>query len=56
MLQKRFGILEAEWQTRIRALPQPQLEQLSEALLDFTKREDLFSWLAARSNEPPVIS
>jgi predicted transposase/invertase (TIGR01784 family) len=47
--QHRFGILEADTSDRIRALPLEKLEQLGEALLDFTSREDLIAWLLEHS-------
>jgi predicted transposase/invertase (TIGR01784 family) len=44
-LHQRFGILEAELDERIRSLSTEQLENLSEALLDFTAKGDLLAWL-----------
>jgi flagellar biosynthesis/type III secretory pathway protein FliH len=44
-LQRRFGALEAAAQAHIRALPLEQLEELSEALLDFAALSDLEVWL-----------
>jgi flagellar biosynthesis/type III secretory pathway protein FliH len=40
-----FGALDADTQAHIRRLPLTQLEQLAEALLDFTARADLSVWL-----------
>jgi len=45
ILQKRFGLLEEAVQLHILALPLEQLEELSEALLDFTALSDLEVWL-----------
>jgi len=36
---------------RLANLPLPVLEDLSEALLDFTTGEDLLAWLEARQSE-----
>ena len=44
-LHYRFGILEAELDERIRSLSTEQLENLSEALLDFASKSDLLIWL-----------
>ncbi|MGH9802705.1 MAG: DUF4351 domain-containing protein, partial [Blastocatellia bacterium] len=44
-LHRRFGILEAELDERIRSLSTEQLENLSEALLDFTAKSELLAWL-----------
>ncbi|WP_287356684.1 DUF4351 domain-containing protein [Moorena sp. SIO3B2] len=35
--------------TQVQALSLPQLEALGEALLDFTKPEDLDEWMRSRS-------
>ncbi|WP_071191319.1 Rpn family recombination-promoting nuclease/putative transposase [Trichormus sp. NMC-1] len=47
LLTKRFGELSVEIRASISALPLPVLENLSEALLDFTCLADLQGWLAA---------
>ena len=47
LLTKRFGELSAEIRGSISALPLPVMENLSEALLDFTSLNDLQNWLAA---------
>ncbi len=44
-LQWRFGSLDDETQTRIRALPLAQLKQLGAALPDFSQPDDLAAWL-----------
>ncbi len=44
-LTKRFGELSGEMRSLIAALPLPVLEDLSEALLDFTSLADLQAWL-----------
>lgn len=45
VLQRRFGSLDEATQTHIRALPLEQLEELSDALLDFAALSDLEGWL-----------
>jgi predicted transposase YdaD len=44
-LNRRLGSITDRVSTQIRQLTVPQLEDLGEALLDFTKMEDLVSWL-----------
>lgn len=46
LLKRRFGLLTSEREARITALPLERLEDLGEALLDFTTSADLDSWLA----------
>ncbi len=48
LLNKRFGEILQSIRTRISSLPLPVLEDLSEALLDFTSVADLQAWLEAR--------
>jgi predicted transposase YdaD len=45
LLTRRFGRLESKTTEKIQALTFEQLEQLAESLLDFTRVEDLDSWL-----------
>jgi hypothetical protein len=45
-LKRRFWPLTSEREARITALPLERLEDLGEALLDFTTNGDLDSWLA----------
>ena len=45
LLQRRVGELSSELQERIKSLSLNQLENLGEALLDFTATEDLLNWL-----------
>jgi predicted transposase/invertase (TIGR01784 family) len=47
-LQRKLGELPDEIQAQIMALSIEQLELLAEALLDFSKLENLTAWLAAR--------
>jgi predicted transposase/invertase (TIGR01784 family) len=47
LLSKRFGEISEEVRSQISSLPLPVLEDLSEALLDFTNLTDLQTWLAA---------
>ena len=47
LLHKRVGMLEPQMEGRIDAISDEQLEQLAEALLDFTTPSDLAAWLDA---------
>jgi predicted transposase YdaD len=49
-LIKRFGELSLEVRSLISGLPLSVLEELGEALLDFTSVADLQAWLQARIN------
>jgi predicted transposase YdaD len=44
-IQRRFGTLAAPQRARVQALPVEPLEDLGEALLDFTAPADLDAWL-----------
>ena len=44
-LTRKIGTVEPELQERIRELPLAELEDLAEALLDFSNAEDLINWL-----------
>jgi len=44
-LTKRLGELPQQVRTSVLGLPLPTLEELSEALLDFTSLADLQAWL-----------
>jgi Domain of unknown function (DUF4351) len=46
-LRKRLGALDRETELRIEALSPEGLEQLGEALLDFSRPDDLEAWLEA---------
>ena len=48
-LRKRLGRLDPATEERLDALSPDELEGLGEALLDFSCREDLDSWLRARA-------
>ncbi|KAF3884871.1 MULTISPECIES: DUF4351 domain-containing protein [Scytonema] len=48
LLNKRFGEISEELRQRISNLPLPVVENLSEALLEFTSVADLQAWLEAR--------
>ena len=48
LLTKRFGEVYLEMRSHISSLTLPVLEDLSEALLDFTSIADLHAWLEAR--------
>jgi len=45
MLTRRFGAVDAQLQERLQRLSIPQLEELGEALLDFSQPTDLVAWL-----------
>jgi hypothetical protein len=45
LLTRRFGSVTPEAESQVRALSLPQLEALGEALLDFSKPDDLVDWL-----------
>lgn len=45
LLNRKIGLVEPELEERIHQLPNDQLENLAEALLDFTSRSDLLTWL-----------
>ena len=45
MLARRFGSVDAQLQERLQRLSIPQLEELGEALLDFSQPTDLVAWL-----------
>lgn len=53
-LLRRIGAVSPELQARIQQLSLPQLEDLAEALLDFTNEEDLVAWLppASQHSQP----
>ncbi len=51
LLQKRVGELPQQVRQSIQTLSLNQLEALGEALLDFTKLEDLLNWLDANQPE-----
>ena len=44
-LTRRLGTVEPQMQDRLRGLSTTQLEDLAEALLDFTSATDLTNWL-----------
>lgn len=50
LLQRRFGPLASEQQTRIQALPLAELEALADALLDFQSSADVGAWLAQHAS------
>jgi hypothetical protein len=47
-VRRRVGPLPGSTEARLEALTLPQLEALSEAVLDFTSLADLEDWLARR--------
>jgi predicted transposase YdaD len=44
-LNRRVGNVSIDLETQIKALPLEQLEELGEALLDFSQINDLVAWL-----------
>ncbi|UBF24259.1 DUF4351 domain-containing protein [Kovacikia minuta CCNUW1] len=46
-LKHRFGEIDPELESQIRALAIAQVEELTEALLDFSTTTDLITWLQA---------
>lgn len=48
-LTRRLGTIEPQVQERLRGLSTNQLEDLAEALLDFTSATDLANWLGDRA-------
>jgi flagellar biosynthesis/type III secretory pathway protein FliH len=48
LLNRRFGLLSPQLQERIDNLSIAQLEELGEALLDFTTIEDLEAWFEGK--------
>ena len=56
LYKRRFGLMKDKVETRVRALPITEIEELSEAFLDFKEATDLTRWLnehAAESDAPP---
>ena len=49
LLNRRLGELNPDYESRIRQLPIDKLENLAEAMLDFSNAEDLTAWLEANS-------
>ncbi len=49
LLTRRIGAIEPRWQSRIQQLSTTQLEELGEAVLDFSNAADLVTWLQAHS-------
>jgi hypothetical protein len=45
LLTRRCGALDAALTEQVRHLPTPQLDALTEALLDFSSSDDLRTWL-----------
>ena len=45
-LKHKFGEIDSDVESQIQKLSSPQLEDLSEALLDFERGEDLIAWLS----------
>ncbi|MBE9126003.1 MULTISPECIES: DUF4351 domain-containing protein [unclassified Coleofasciculus] len=54
LITRRFGLIEPELQESIRQLTLPQLETLAEALLEFSDRTDLVTWLQQVSQHSDI--
>ena len=54
-LPRRIGAINPELESRIRSLSVPQLEELAEALLDFSNEADLVNWLQQISGQMPNV-
>lgn len=52
LLRRQIGELDEATQARIRALPDQRLEELGEALLDFTAPDELHNWLRVNDAGP----
>jgi hypothetical protein len=52
LLKRRIGTLEPELEAQIGELATQELEELGEALLDFSEPVDLVIWLEARQDSP----
>jgi Domain of unknown function (DUF4351) len=50
LLTRKFGAIAPEIQNQIQQLSIPQLEELGEALLDFSSMTDLTNWLSAQTS------
>jgi Domain of unknown function (DUF4351) len=50
LLKHKFGEIDSNVEARIKGLSSPQLEDLSEALLDFDRVADLTTWLGNLSD------
>ena len=55
LLTRRIGTVEPELQERIRQLSLSQLEDLAEALLDFSNQDDLIAWLERVPDESTQV-
>ena len=53
LLTRRVGALSPELQEPLQSLPVESLEDLGEALLDFTEVEDLVAWLSENGSDRP---
>jgi predicted transposase YdaD len=54
-LNRRFGSVSPQLQERIDNLPIAQLEELGEALLDFTTIDDLSAWFEGKSAQSQIL-
>jgi predicted transposase YdaD len=54
LLTRRLGTLSAEYPARLSGLSSDQRGALVEAVLDFTARSDLDTWLSQHPGTPPA--
>ncbi|MBE9008943.1 DUF4351 domain-containing protein [Pseudanabaenaceae cyanobacterium LEGE 13415] len=50
-LTRKVGTIDASVRSQIETLSLPMIEELGEALLDFSNENDLTAWLAERSSQ-----
>ncbi|MDJ0531922.1 MAG: DUF4351 domain-containing protein [Xenococcaceae cyanobacterium MO_207.B15] len=48
LVKHKFGEIDFDVEAKIQKLSSPQLEDLSEALLDFEKVSELITWLSSK--------
>jgi flagellar biosynthesis/type III secretory pathway protein FliH len=53
LLTRRFGTIESDLEQRINRLSLPQVEQLFDAVYDFTSINDLRTWLDTNPSDEP---
>jgi hypothetical protein len=53
LLTRRFGTIESDLEQRINRLSLPQVEQLFDAAYDFTRLDDLRTWLDTNPSDAP---
>lgn len=56
LLRRRFGEMETRIAAKVQALSRKQLEELIEDLLDFSKKEDLETWLEQQQQQEREVN